>query len=265
MELKGKHAVVTGGGSGIGRALCQRFAADGASVTVADFVASNARATAQGITDGGGHAEAVTCDVRDEQQVKDLVTAAAHTFGPIDLFCSNAGVALLGGVDAPIEAWQLSFDVNIHRAHQDGTHPRPAHAGTGRRLPPADRVGGRVVDAARLGAVRGDEACGRRVRGVPVDHVRRPRIEGVGARAASGPDRDDRPASRGGGVAGVDGMLEPDAVAGVVIEGLEAERFLILPHPQVLEYFRRKADDYDRWLAACAASRAGTTSRTLRQ
>ena len=53
----------------------------------------------------------------------------------------------------------------------------------------------------------------------------------------------------GGGVAGVDGMLEPDDVAGVVVEGLDAERFLILPHPQVLEYFRRKADDYDRWLA----------------
>ena len=105
----GRH----GGRRRIGRALCQRFAADGASVTVADFVAGSARATAQGITDQGGRADAVTCDVRDEQQVKDLVAAATSAFGPIDLFCSNAGIGSLGGVDADNEAWRRGVGVNV--------------------------------------------------------------------------------------------------------------------------------------------------------
>ena len=173
-------------------------------------------------------------------------TEAEH--GPIDLFCSNAGVALLGGVDAPIEAWQLSIDVNIiaHIKTARILVPRMLERGGGYLLQTASAAGlltqlgsapysvtkhAAVAFAEFLSITYGDQ--GLKVSVLAPQAVRTAMTAGV----------------PGGGVAGVDGMLEPDAVADVVVEGLDAERFLILPHPQVLEYFRRKADDYDRWLA----------------
>ena len=113
MELASKHAVVTGGASGIGRALCRRFAAEGAVVTVSDVVADGARATADEITERGGHAVAVECDVGDARQVEQLVATATATFGPIDLFCSNAGIGALGGLDARDDVWQRALDTNL--------------------------------------------------------------------------------------------------------------------------------------------------------
>jgi NAD(P)-dependent dehydrogenase (short-subunit alcohol dehydrogenase family) len=244
VKLEGACVVVTGGAGGIGKALAQRFLREGArAVVVSDRVADALDATAAEI---GAHA--IACDVTDEDEIRALIDRTEADHGPIDLFCSNAGVAVLGGVDAPIEAWELSFDVNIH-AHIKTARilvPRMLERGGGYLLQTASAAGlltqlgsapyavtkhAAVAFAEFLSITYGDR--GLKVSVLAPQAVRTAMTAGV----------------PGGGVAGVDGMLEPDDVAGVVIEGLDAERFLILPHPQVLEYFRRKADDYDRWLA----------------
>jgi NAD(P)-dependent dehydrogenase (short-subunit alcohol dehydrogenase family) len=259
VELAGKHAVVTGGGSGIGRALCQRFGADGASVTVADVVAGGARATAQGVTDDGGRAEAVTCDVRDEQQVKDLVATAEQTFGPIDLFCSNAGIGSLGGLEANNEVWQRSLEVNLlaHVYAVRAVLPSMLDRGEGYLLHTASAAGlltqlgdlpysvtkhAVVALAEWLSITYGD--AGIRVSCLCPQGVNTAMLGRVDGRSA------------GGGVLAAEGLLEPEEVADAVVEALGDERFLVLPHPEVLEYFRRKADDYDRWLRGMRRLRA---------
>jgi NAD(P)-dependent dehydrogenase (short-subunit alcohol dehydrogenase family) len=244
MKLEGKCVVVTGGSGGIGTALARRFVAEGAKAVVVSDLASDAlHATAAEIG-----ATAIACDVTDEAALRELIERTETDLGPIDLFCSNAGVAAVGGVDAPIEAWERSFDVNIH-AHIKAARflvPRMLDRGGGYLLQTASAAGlltqlgsapyavtkhAAVAFAEFLAITYGDR--GLKVSVLAPQAVRTAMTAGV----------------PGGGVAGVDGMLEPDEVAGVVVEGLDDERFLILPHPQVLEYLRRKADDYDRWIA----------------
>src|SRR5438552_15156939 len=117
MELTGKVGVVTGGASGIGRALARRFAREGAKgLAVADIDADGARAVADQITADGGEGIAVGCDVSDPRQVEDLIAEAERVFGPVDLFCANAGVGQGTGLDTPDEVWEQAFDVNV-RAH----------------------------------------------------------------------------------------------------------------------------------------------------
>jgi NAD(P)-dependent dehydrogenase (short-subunit alcohol dehydrogenase family) len=112
VEVGGRRVVVTGGASGIGRAMCLRFAERGATVTVADLDEGGAVATAAAITDAGGRAAAQGCDVRHEGDLIELVQGATAAFGPIDLFCSNAGVGAGGGVDAPDDVWTLAWEVH---------------------------------------------------------------------------------------------------------------------------------------------------------
>jgi NAD(P)-dependent dehydrogenase (short-subunit alcohol dehydrogenase family) len=259
VELKGKHAVVTGGGSGIGRALCQRFAADGASVTVADFVAGSARATAQGITDHGDRAEAVTCDVRDEQQVKDLVAAATTAFGPIDLFCSNAGIGSLGGVDADDDAWQRALETNLlsHVYAVRAVLPSMLDRGEGYLLHTASAAGlltqlGDLPYSVTKHAVVGLAEWLSITYGDAGIRVSCLCPQGVNTAMLGRVDT----GSAGGGVLAAEGLLEPEEVADAVVEALRDEQFLVLPHPEVLEYFRRKANDYDRWLRGMRRLRA---------
>src|SRR3954454_17621480 len=114
MELAGRVAVVTGGASGIGRALGQRFAAEGAKgVVVADLDAGGAESAAAEI---GERAVGVGCDVTDDEQVGELLARAEEAFGPIDLFCANAGIATGAGLDAPDELWDAALAVNV-RSH----------------------------------------------------------------------------------------------------------------------------------------------------
>src|SRR6476659_3614552 len=114
MELTDRVAVVTGGASGIGRALAWRLAEEGArGVVVADLNAAGAQAVA---TEIGERALGVGCDVADEAQVIDLVARAQAAFGPVELFCANAGVAVGTDVETPEEVWDLALGVNV-RAH----------------------------------------------------------------------------------------------------------------------------------------------------
>jgi len=244
MRVTGRHVVVTGGASGIGRALCERFAAQGArAVTVADLDAEGAARVAEPI---GGLACGV--DVGDGAQVEELVRRAEAENGPIDLFCSNAGISVMGGVEVEAAAWQKIWDVNV-MAHVHAARaviPSMIERGGGYLLNTASAAGLLSQIGSAPYAVTKHAAVGLAEwiaitygdRGIKVS-VLCP--QAVQTAMTAGTD--------GGGVAGVDGMLQPEDVADVVLEGLADERFLILPHPTVATYMQRKTADYDRWLA----------------
>jgi len=243
MKLEGKCVVVTGGASGIGAALARRFAAEHArGVVVADVQDAALRAVAEEI-DGA----AVHCDVTDEAQVRMLVDTAEERYGPIDLFCSNAGIVLPGGEDSSDRDWERSLGVNVmaHVYAARALVPRMIERGGGYLLHTASaaglltQIGSATYSVTKHAALAFAEwlAITYGEQGLTVS-VLAPQAVNT-AMTAGIPN---------GGVAGVDGMLEPEAVASAVVEGLEAESFLILPHPEVLEYFRRKAADYDRWI-----------------
>lgn len=242
MKLASKHAVVTGGAAGIGRALVRKFAAEGARVVVADLDADGAAEVAAEI---GGIAVAV--DVSDEASLRSLVERAEQEYGAVDLFCSNAGIFLPGDVEVPNEQWQKIWEVNVmaHVYAARAVLPKMLERGEGYLLNSASAAGLLTQIGSAPYAVTKHAAVGLAEwlavtygdRGIKVSvlcpqAVRTAMTAGV----------------EGGGVAGVDGMLEPEAVADCVVEGLSEERFLILPHPNVAEYMQRKVGDYDRWL-----------------
>jgi NAD(P)-dependent dehydrogenase (short-subunit alcohol dehydrogenase family) len=244
MNLAGRCAVVTGGANGIGAAMARRFVAEGArGVVVADVDEARLDEVASELG-----ALAVRCDVTVEADLVALVERAEERYGPIDLFCSNAGIAVPGGVETPDDLWARSIDVNLmaHVYAARALVPRMAERGGGYLLQTASAAGlltqlgsasysvtkhAVVALAEWLAITHGDQ--GIKVSVLCPQGVRTNMTAGV-------PD---------GGVAGVDGMLEPDDVADAVVEGLAEERFLILPHPQVADYLRRKTADHDRWIA----------------
>jgi NAD(P)-dependent dehydrogenase (short-subunit alcohol dehydrogenase family) len=255
MDLRDRVVVVTGGAGGIGRALCRRFAAEGASgVVVSDLDEPGSRAVADEV---GGLA--VPANVALESEVGALVQRAVEAFGRIDLFCSNAGILYDGGLEVPNERWQQIWEVNVMshlyvaRAVLPGMLERREgyllatvsaaallnHIGA---LPYAVTKAAALSLFEWLAIAHGDD--GIRVSCVCPQGVRTAMIAGQGASSAL--------------LAA--GALSPEEVAASVVEGLRAERFLILPHPEVAEYFQRKAGDYDRWIKGMRRLRARTTS-----
>jgi NAD(P)-dependent dehydrogenase (short-subunit alcohol dehydrogenase family) len=251
MELAGKVVVVTGGASGIGQALSRRFAAEGArGVVVADVNGAAASSVAESI---GEVAVPVSADVSREADVVHLVEEAEERFGPIDLFCSNAGVGGGGGIEAGDEDWLRTFMINTmaHVYAARAVLPGMLARGSGYLLNTASAAGlltnlgnaqytvtkhGAVALAEWLAITYGDQ--GIKVSVLCPQGVRTPMLMG-------GLDADDPAAAM---VLKSGGVIEPSDVAAAVVDGLRAERFLILPHPEVAEYYRRKADDPDRWI-----------------
>jgi NAD(P)-dependent dehydrogenase (short-subunit alcohol dehydrogenase family) len=248
VELRDKVVLVTGGGNGIGRALCRRFAAEGArGVAVVDRDAEGAAAVAGELGEAG---LALTADVAVEDDVVATVTATEARFGPIDLLVSNAGIGTGGGVEAPNEAWQQIWDINVmaHVYAVRAVLPGMLARGEGYLLHTASAAGlltnigaapysvtkhAVVALAEWLAITHGDD--GITVSCLCPQGVRTDMLLG-GA---------DDPA---GAVVLAQGAIEPEAVADAVVAGLATEQFLILPHPEVLDHFQRKATDYDRWL-----------------
>jgi NAD(P)-dependent dehydrogenase (short-subunit alcohol dehydrogenase family) len=235
--------VITGGGNGIGAAMARRFAADGARALVVADVDERGLAVVEEQTG----ARVMRCDVTKPDDLAEVVEATETDFGPIDLFCSNAGVVVPGGIEDDDATWQRVMDINF-MAHVWAARllvPRMVDRGRGYLLHTASaaglltQIGSVTYSVSKHAAVALAEwlSITYGERGVKVS-VLCP--QAVRTNMTAFVDN--------GGVAGVDGMLEPDDVAAAVVEGLAAERFLILPHPEVLEYVRRKASDHDRWI-----------------
>ncbi|HEX4905588.1 MAG TPA: SDR family oxidoreductase [Acidimicrobiales bacterium] len=248
MELQGKVVVVTGAANGIGRACATRFAAEGASVAVADLDGDATKAAADAIGALG-----IATDVSVEADIRHLVEETEKQLGPIDLFHSNAGIGVGGGIDTPDEEWQRIWDVNL-MAHVYATRavlPSMLDRGEGYLLSTASAAGlltnignasysvtkhAAVALAEWLSVTYGDQ-------GIKVSCLC---PQGVATNMLlGGRDAGDPGASA---VMAAAGVLQPEEVADAVVEGIRAERFLILPHPEVADYFLRKATDYDRWL-----------------
>jgi NAD(P)-dependent dehydrogenase (short-subunit alcohol dehydrogenase family) len=241
MEVRDKIVVVTGGASGIGRAMAERFHREGAAhVVVADLDGAGAATVARGI---GGSSMGV--DVADESQIIRLIEDTETRFGPIGLFCSNAGIGIGRGLETPDDVWEKIWKVNTlaHVYAARNLVPRMVKRGGGYLLNTASAAG----LLSQIGSVTyavTKHAAVALAEWIAITHGR----DGIKVSVLC-PQAVRTPMTAGGaGVAGVDGMIEPEAVAECVVQGLRDERFLILPHPTVAEYIKRKTSDYDRWL-----------------
>ena len=247
MEVQDKTIVVTGGASGIGRAMCERFIADGARhVVVADLNGEGAEAVAERIgATGGANATARRIDVGVEAELIDLIDDTESRFGPIDLFCSNAGIGLGKGLDEPDEVWDTIWRVNTQSHIWVARHlvPRMIARGGGYLLNTASAAGLLTQIGSVTYAVTKHAAVAL-AEWISITHGR----DGIKVSVLCPQAVRTAMTADGPGVAGVDGMIEPEQAADAVIEALREERFLVLPHPEVAEYIRRKTTDYDRWL-----------------
>jgi NAD(P)-dependent dehydrogenase (short-subunit alcohol dehydrogenase family) len=249
MKIRDQVIVVTGGANGIGRALCRRFASEGArAVVVADIDPAGAELVAGEIareTNG----LAVTTDVSHEADIKALVSRTLDAYGPIDLFCSNAGIfGQAGGAEVPDESWRQIWDVNVmaHIYVARAVLPGMLTRGSGYLLQTASaaglltQVGAAPYSVTKHAALAFAEwlQITHGAAGIKVSCLC---PQGVRTQMLLGEDGNRESFLRAG-------ALAPEEVAAAVVDGLDQERFLILPHPEVAEYFRRKADNYDRWL-----------------
>lgn len=246
MELKDKVVVITGGGRGIGRALALRFHREGAAgIVVADLDDEAARAVADEVEGVG-----LRCDATREADIQALVKSAERHFGPVDLFCSNAGLGSGDGgpyaTSASNETWELLWQLHVmsHVYAARAVLPSMVERGSGYLLNTASAAGllSQVGDAAysatkhaavgfaeSLAIRHGDQGIGVSV--LCPQYVAT-RIIGVEDDAGELPP----------------GVLTAADVAQAAVEGIRGERFLILPHPQVGDFLKGKVADYDRWL-----------------
>ena len=251
MEVSGAHIVVTGAASGIGRALVRCFAQEGArAIVAADVDGAGARAVAEEVGGTG-----VELDVRDEGALRAMVDAAVARDGPIDLFCSNAGIGVPGSVDVPNQVWQRIWEINVmaHVWAARAVLPSMLERKKGYLLQTASaaglltQIGSAPYSVTKHAAVALAEwlAIEYKDRGIVVSVIC---PQAVRTAMTAG--------TVGAGTAGVDGMLEPEEVARCALQGIREERFLILPHPTVQEYAQRKVSDIDRLLAGMRRMRA---------
>ncbi len=242
MKLKDRTVVVTGAASGIGRAMAIRFAAEGAKhVVCVDLDGDGADQTAAQIN---GIAYKVNVGV--EAEIETLIDTVETEQGPIDLFCSNAGISVAGGVEVGNDEWQRIWDINLMAHVYAARHliPRMVQRGGGYLLNTSSAAGllsqvgsapyavtkhAAVALAEWLALTHGDE--GIRVSVLCPQAVRTEMTRG----------HEDH-------VASIDGMMEPEPVAEACVRAIEDETFLVLPHPQVLDYMRNKTQNYDRWI-----------------
>ena len=247
MNLKDKTVIVTGGARGIGAAMANRFAAESAKVVVADLDQATAARTA---AEFGGLG--IACDVTKEADVQALVAATEAHFGPVDMFCSNAGVCLgepSHSASASNDTWALCWDVHVmaHVYAARSVLPGMIERGEGYFLQMASAAGllSQIGDAAysatkhaaigfaeSLSITHGDE--GIRVSVVCPQYVATPMLGYADKDTASE----------------LPGVITPEELAETVVQGVEEESFLILPHPDVAQFIQFKSGNYDKWLGA---------------
>jgi NAD(P)-dependent dehydrogenase (short-subunit alcohol dehydrogenase family) len=242
VELKGKIVVITGAAGGIGRAMARRFAKEGPRrIICADLDGPGAMAVAAEVGGWG-----LATDVSREADIVSLIETVEAEEGPIDLFCSNAGIGIGGGAEAPDAGWTRIWEINVmaHVWAARALVPLMSARGGGYLLNTASAAGllsqigsapyavtkhAAVGLAEWLAITHGDQ--GIKVSVLCPQAVRT-------AMTAANPE----------GVASIDGMMEPEEVADACVAAIATEQFLILPHPEVLDYMRRKTGDYDRWI-----------------
>ncbi|UVI37324.1 SDR family oxidoreductase [Brevibacterium spongiae] len=247
--VAGRRAVVTGAAGGIGAALAAELLERGASVVLADL-APTVAATAAGLGDG---AHAWTGDVSSVAGVGELIAFADDRLGEVDMYFANAGIigpAMLGETDAD---WDAIIDVNM-RAHIRAAQalvPRWQKAGSGYFVATASaaglltQIGSAAYSVTKHASVGFAEWLAMTYRD---DGIRASVVcpMGVNTNLHDAAGADDGAAQQAVTSAGA--VLEPAEVAAIVLDAVEAEQFLILPHPEVLEMYRMKGSDYDRWL-----------------
>ncbi|KHL15078.1 hypothetical protein CLV56_1655 [Mumia flava] len=257
MQLKDTVAVVTGGGGGIGGALAERFVREGARVVVVDLDPAAAQVVVDRIEQTApGSAIAHGADVADPDQIAATVARAEEAFGPVDVYAANAGVG--GGHGLGDEgSWSLALDVNL-RAHVRAAEvlvPRWLEAGRGYFVSTASAAGLLTQIGSAPYAVTKHAAVGFAEwlavtygdRGIRVSCLCPMGVETAILRAGE-QSGDPLGAAATRAVTSAGDVLSPETVAEQVVAAMDDEQFLILPHPQVLDMYRQKGADYDRWV-----------------
>ena len=242
MEIRNKIIAVTGAASGIGKALAEAFSNSGANfVACADINLEDAKSVATSLA-----GEAYKVDVSKEEEIKSFIDSVESQHGPIDLFCSNAGIGFGGGVEVNNDKWQRIWDVNLM-----------AHVWAARYLVPLmiERGGGYLLNTASAAGLLSQ------IGSAPYAVTKHAAVGLAEWLAITYGDqgikvsvlcpqavRTKMTAGNEGGVASVDGMMEPETVAQVCLEAIEAEQFLITPHAEVRDYIQKKTQNYERWI-----------------
>jgi NAD(P)-dependent dehydrogenase (short-subunit alcohol dehydrogenase family) len=244
MDIQGKVAVVTGGASGIGAGMAQRFAQDGAAgVVVADVNLERAQGVAAAI---GPQALALRCDVSREADIQALARAARERFGRIDIYFSNAGIlGQMGGIELDDALWDSMWKIHgmAHVWAARAVIPEMVERGAGYFLVTASAAGLlNIVETAPYGVTK--HAAVAIAEWLRIAYGRK----GVRVSCLCPQSVQTDMTRDGTGSAGLDGVLTPEQVAEVVVQTMREEKFLALPHPEVAGYFAAKGQDYDRWL-----------------
>lgn len=242
MELRDKVVVITGGSGGIGRAMAKAFLGEGArAVMLADLDPAAVSAAAKEIGCDG-----MACDVTQEAQVQALVRKTVEKYGPIDLFCSNAGAGGKGVLtDAANEVWQKQWDLHVmaHLYAARAVLPSMIERGSGYLLNTASAAG--LLAALGSGPYTVTKAAAVKLAEfLAITHG----DDGIRVSVLCPQGVNTAMAPRQLGDGQTDGIIEPEQLARTVVEAIREERFHVLPHPEVEEYVRRKGDDIDRWL-----------------
>jgi NAD(P)-dependent dehydrogenase (short-subunit alcohol dehydrogenase family) len=243
MKLHDAGVVITGGGGGIGAALARKFAAAGARIVLADIAPGSVDEVAAEVG-----ATAIVGDAASEDGVTSLITQSREILGKIDLYCANAGIANLGGPELADDVWNRTWDVNV-MAHVRAARlllPDWLERGDGRFMATVSAAGIVTSLGAAPYAVTKHAALAfaewmsatYRHRGITVQaicplgvHTKMLEDTGPGGQLMMGAD-----------------AISADELADTVVSALDDDRFLILPHPQVADYFVARASDHERWL-----------------
>jgi NAD(P)-dependent dehydrogenase (short-subunit alcohol dehydrogenase family) len=246
MQIQGKTVVVTGGANGIGRALCLRFAKEGAKfIAVSDVDEANGKAVADEIEkDRAGF---FPCDVSQEAEVKKLVDSVSSAAGQVDIFCSNAGIAATGGPEASDRDWKRSWEINTlaHVYAARAVLPQMLARKEGYLLQTVSAAGLLTSLGSAPYAVTKHAALGF-AEWLAITYgdqgIR------VSALCPQGVLTNMLKADHPGTKILVAGAIEPEQVADDVVKAMAEERFMILPHAETGKFFQNKANDYQRWI-----------------
>jgi NAD(P)-dependent dehydrogenase (short-subunit alcohol dehydrogenase family) len=251
MQVAGKVVVITGAASGIGLAMASRFVSDGARSVVMADVSDRLREVASAV---GG--VPMQLDATSEEQTQRLVEAVTRDIGPIDLYCANAGLLVKGGVEVPDVQWQRAWDLNLmaHVYAARALLPGWQERGSGYLLHTASAAGlltglpALPYSVSKHAVVALAEWLAIRYRG---DGIKFSCLCPQGVRTQM-MEEGGREAERELGA----GAISPEEAAETVVQGLAAESFLILTHPEVAEYEQRRAADHDRWIGGMSRLRS---------